>query len=112
MIVGQADTLAFHISNAAAESKEESSRTTAIKWKAPSHGWVKINSDGATTERGNWSSAGGVLSDSHGNWLAILHGLEIAWRKGYTKVIIESDNKSPVDMLRDDSLRSSSTTLV
>ncbi|MFQ6647284.1 hypothetical protein Gotur_020720 [Gossypium turneri] len=43
---------------------------------------------------------------------AILHGLEIAWQKGYTKVIIESDNKSVVDMLTDASVGSSSTTLV
>ncbi|KAH1115517.1 hypothetical protein J1N35_008895 [Gossypium stocksii] len=102
----------------------------AIKWKAPCHSWVKVNSDGATAESGNWSAAGGILRDSHGNWLAgfcrfigrgsaltielwgILHGLEIAWQKGYTKVIIVSDNKSAVDILTDALLRSSATTLV
>ncbi|KAK5811264.1 hypothetical protein PVK06_026591 [Gossypium arboreum] len=94
-------------------------------------GWVKINSDGATVENRNWSAVDGVLRDSHGNWLvgfcrfinrgfaittelwAILHGLRIAWQKGYTKVIIESDNKSVVAMLTDVSIESSSlTTLV
>ncbi|MBA0610447.1 hypothetical protein Godav_011296 [Gossypium davidsonii] len=94
-------------------------------------GWVKINSDEATAESGNWSAVGGVLRDSHGNWLVgfcrflgrgfaitaelwgILHDLEIAWQKEYTKVIIESDNKSAVAMLIDVSIgSSSSTTLV
>ncbi|KAG8496087.1 hypothetical protein CXB51_009179 [Gossypium anomalum] len=105
MIVGQAETLVIHTSNsAAAELKEDSSRTISIKC--------------------------GILRDSHGNWLpgfcrfigrgsaltielwAILHGLEIAWQKEYTKVIIVSDNKSAVDMLTDASLGSSTTTLV
>ncbi|MBA0645526.1 hypothetical protein Goklo_013617 [Gossypium klotzschianum] len=100
MIVGQAETLAIHISN-------------------------------ATATGGNWSAVGGVLRDSHGNWLVgfcrflgrgfaitaelwgILHDLEIAWQKEYTKVIIESDNKSAVAMLIDVSIgSSSSTTLV
>lgn len=31
------------------------------------HGWVKINLDGATAVRGNWSATGEVLPDSHGN---------------------------------------------
>ncbi|KAK5847061.1 hypothetical protein PVK06_003363 [Gossypium arboreum] len=71
MIVRQAETLVIHTSNAAAaELKEDSSRTIAIKWKAPCRGWVKINSDGATAESGNWSATGGILHDSHGNWLA------------------------------------------
>ncbi|MBA0734171.1 hypothetical protein Gogos_018114 [Gossypium gossypioides] len=71
MIVGQAETVAIHIRNVAvAESKEDSSRTTASIWKAPCYGWVKINFDGATTESENWSNAGGVLHDSHGNRLA------------------------------------------
>ncbi|TYH33887.1 hypothetical protein ES332_D13G090000v1 [Gossypium tomentosum] len=70
MIVGQVETLTIHISNAAVvESKEESSRTITIKWKAPSHGWVKISSNGATTERGNLLAAVGILRNSHGNWL-------------------------------------------
>ncbi|KAK5847067.1 hypothetical protein PVK06_003369 [Gossypium arboreum] len=118
MIVRQAEALVIHTSNAAAaELKEDSSRTIAIKWKAPCHGWS-----------GNWSAAGDILRDSHGNWLvgfcrfigrgstltielwAILHGLKIAWQKGYTKVIIVSNNKSVVDMLTDASLGSSTTT--
>lgn len=43
---------------------------------------------------------------------AIIHGFEIAWQKGYTKVIVESGNKSAMDMLTDALVGSSMTTLV
>ncbi|MBA0608528.1 hypothetical protein Godav_020740 [Gossypium davidsonii] len=64
---------------------------------------------------GDW----GVLCDSFGNWIegfqrfigrrsvvvtelwAILHGLKIVQKSGYTKVIIESDCMIDVDMIKE-----------
>ncbi|MFQ6649635.1 hypothetical protein Gotur_023343 [Gossypium turneri] len=62
MIVGQAETLTIHISNAAAvESKEESSRTIAIKWKAPSHGWDFDDLLGDFSSNGSYGRSSMVL---------------------------------------------------
>lgn len=68
MILGQAKILVIHISNTTvADLKDDSSRTTAIKWKTPCHTCDKVNSNGATVVSGNWLAIGGVLCDLHAN---------------------------------------------
>lgn len=45
------------------------------------------------------AGCGGLLRDENGNWIVgfvaelwgILYGLELAWKHGYRKVIIEAD---------------------
>ncbi|KAH1130548.1 hypothetical protein J1N35_001926 [Gossypium stocksii] len=79
------------------EGSSELVRNIPIKWKSPSHGWVKITIDGTFDVKGNWSAIGGVTR-FYGNWIAgfrnvrgstlttglwaILYGLEIVWQKG------------------------------
>nr|KJB80216.1 hypothetical protein B456_013G086700 [Gossypium raimondii] len=41
---------------------------TGFKWSSPSHGWVKINTNGSKSMTNNWSIFGGVIQDSLGNW--------------------------------------------
>lgn len=71
-------------------------RVELSRWKPPTCGWVKINIDGVSSRYEYWSAVGGVVRDSHGNWvegcrrvlgkgsalntefLAILHKLELA----------------------------------
>lgn len=43
-------------------------REEDIKWRSPSHDWVKINMDGSTSMIDNWSTAEGVIRDSLENW--------------------------------------------
>lgn len=38
-----------------------------FKWSSPSHGWVKINTNGSKSMTNNWSIVGGVIQDSLGN---------------------------------------------
>ncbi|KAI9126601.1 hypothetical protein K1719_002197 [Acacia pycnantha] len=38
-------------------------------WQASSENWIKINVDGAVSSSGNVAGAGGVLRDSHGDWI-------------------------------------------
>ncbi|TYH49989.1 hypothetical protein ES332_D10G174200v1 [Gossypium tomentosum] len=38
------------------------------RMRSSNHGWVKINMDGFTSMTDNWSTAGGVIRDSLGNW--------------------------------------------
>lgn len=101
-----------------------------VRWKSPTPGWVKINFDGAACMDGGWSSVGGVLSDSRGNWIAgyqrcvlrgsalnaelwtILHGLEVAWRGEYRKAIVETDCLQGVELITDCSGNMASLTIV
>ncbi|MBA0780279.1 hypothetical protein Gotri_004397, partial [Gossypium trilobum] len=39
------------------------------RWCPPSHGWIKINTDGVVSRDGNWLAIGGVLRNSFGNWI-------------------------------------------
>lgn len=65
------------------------------RWCPPDVNWVKINTDGAASSRGNIATAGGLARNVHGIWLsgfqrslgccsaldaelwAILHGLQL-----------------------------------
>ncbi|KAK5844853.1 hypothetical protein PVK06_000994 [Gossypium arboreum] len=84
-------------------------REEDIKWRSPSHDWVKINMDGSTSMIDNWSTAEGVIRDSLENWnegfikhlgrcfihnaelWAIFCGLEVAKLREYRKFIVKSD---------------------
>ncbi|KAF7804601.1 putative ribonuclease H protein At1g65750 family [Senna tora] len=81
-----------------------------IAWVPPPDGWIKVNVDGSVDPGSFGSSAcGGVLRDRDGNFLCgfsrnvgscsitftelwgVLSGLQVAWNRGFKKVIIETD---------------------
>lgn len=81
-------------------------------------GWVKLNSDAAVTNHGAKAAAGGVVRDSDGNFIlgyasdigeatttvaelqAILMGLKLVWRRGFTKVTMETDSLTSVCLIQ------------
>lgn len=89
-----------------------------IRWRAPLEGWYKLNCDAAVTNFGAKAGTGGVLRDHHGNFVlgfamdlgaasiaevelgAILAGLNLVWRRGFTKVVIDSDSLTAVQMIK------------
>ncbi|MBA0636131.1 hypothetical protein Godav_022307 [Gossypium davidsonii] len=109
---------------------ETSLKIDMERWCLPNHGWIKINTDGVASRNKNWLAAGGLLRDSFGNWIegfqryvkrgfavnselwAILHRLEIAETRGYTKVIVEFDCMGVVDMIKECSESTPSMTIV
>lgn len=89
-----------------------------IAWRALRNGWVKLNTDAAVTNLGAKAAAGGILRDDNGNFLlgfsmdvgeatvtvaelkAILSGVKLVWRRGYSFVAIESDSLTAVTMIQ------------
>lgn len=87
---------------------------------SPKDGVVKINTDGSFKGSTGMAAAGGVLRDANGNWVGafvmnvgpsnvenaelwgMLKGLDLAWRKGYRRVVIEWDNTTVVDYILGD----------
>ena len=79
------------------------------RWSLPDKGWVKINVDGAVNQM-QQGGCGGVIRDDNGDFIAgfffkinncfsllteiraMLHGLKLAWDRGFRKVVIESDS--------------------
>nr|GMD86277.1 ribonuclease H [Ipomoea batatas] len=80
-------------------------------------GWYVLNTDGSFDSGANNGSCAGVVRDSRGNWCggfgfripatsvalteawAILKGVEWAWRKGFRKLIVQSDSKRVIDWI-------------
>nr|GMC87178.1 uncharacterized protein LOC109149189 [Ipomoea batatas] len=91
--------------------------TFKLTWEQPSDGWYVLNTDGSFGSGANNGSCAGVVRDSRGNWCggfgfripatsvalteawAILKGVEWAWRKGFRKLIVQSDSKRVIDWI-------------
>lgn len=89
-----------------------------VGWVKPNSGWVKLNTDGASKGNPCPAGAGGIFRDEAGNWLggfmnslgvatsmcaelgAIRSGLELAWSRGFTKLLVESDSLSTISILK------------
>lgn len=87
------------------------------KWEALS-GWVKLNCDATVTGLGTSAAVGGVLCNVDGNFImgfvmdigeatittaelkAILTGLKLLRGKGYSKIVINSDSLTAVQMVQ------------
>lgn len=41
-----------------------------LNWEKPPQGWIKLNVDGASQHNPGEASAGGILRDEQGSWLA------------------------------------------
>ncbi|XP_019163505.1 PREDICTED: uncharacterized protein LOC109159849 [Ipomoea nil] len=92
-----------------------------VHWSPPQSGFIKLNSDGARKALSGLASAGGILRDQQGNWLAgfitkigvtnsfiaelwgIREGLRLAKNRGYDKLIAETDSLSTTQVLHNSS---------
>lgn len=81
-----------------------------IRWCPPEHGWVKMNSNGASRGLLPPASCGGILRDWNGRWIlgfakklapyyaleaelwGFFTGLQQRWRLRICKVIVEVDS--------------------
>ena len=88
-----------------------------IGWSPPPTGFVKLNSDGSAFGNPGSTGAGGVLRDCSGKWIigfachigfttsfvaklwGLRDGLMLARRLDVSKIVIEIDVKSIVDLL-------------
>lgn len=88
-----------------------------IGWSEPPTEWVKVNVDGSALGNPGQSAAGGLCHDKDGNWLfgfnikmgngsayqaevfAIWQGLQLAWDRGFERVIIESDSAMAIHQI-------------
>lgn len=88
-----------------------------IKAAAP---WMKLNVVGASTGTQRLRGAACVIRDEEGRWRrgaarnlgscsvepaelwAVLLGLELAWAAGYKKIIIETDSKLALSLIKKD----------
>ena len=79
------------------------------QWNPPNLEWIRLNSDGACSNRGNDIKCGGVLRDQVGQWIqglyaytskgrvfttklwGALNGLKLAQGIGYRKLQFEMD---------------------
>lgn len=102
----------------------------AVTWSRPPHGVLKINTDEAPIKSSAIASAGEVVRDDKGDWIsgfsrslgvatvlhselwAILDGLNLAWDRGFRKIILESDSKEAIDIINNGSDFLSSLALV
>ncbi|KAL5796454.1 hypothetical protein ACOSQ2_001274 [Xanthoceras sorbifolium] len=98
-------------------NKDLSHRTQLGVWQSPKEGWVKINVDGGRNTVNGSIYTGGVLRGYRGVWLGgfsskigtgsaleaelwtALEGLQMAWKSGARKVILESDSNDTVNLL-------------
>lgn len=101
-----------------------------VTWSRPPHGVLKINTDEAPIKSSAIASAGEVVRDDKGDWIsgfsrslgvatvlhselwAILDGLNLAWDRGFRKIILESDSKEAIDIINNGSDFLSSLALV
>lgn len=88
-----------------------------VVWLPPADGTIKVNVDGSSFGNPGRAGYGGLVRNNLGEWIcgfygscgvadnltteiyAIMHGLDLAWNRGYRDVILETDSKSAIDLL-------------
>lgn len=89
-----------------------------VAWQPPDAGWVKCNVDGASRKGGLTAGCGGIIRDSMGRWeearfmmnlgrldslsaeiWSMAWGLDLAWEKGFKRVILESDSRQAINLI-------------
>ncbi|KAL8170434.1 hypothetical protein V2J09_022238 [Rumex salicifolius] len=103
-ILSQARNYQKVAANQALATTEGTAEVSKISWTKPDQGWVKINIDGASRLGSRHAAARGLIRNYGGNWevsfvanlgycsaleaelWAILHGLDMAWGKGYDRI--------------------------
>ena len=89
-----------------------------IKWRRPSNGWCKLNTDGASRGNPGLATAGGVMRDENGEWQGgfavnigicsatlaelwgVYYGFVIAWENGIRRLEVEVDSATVVGFLK------------
>lgn len=87
-----------------------------MSWVKPPRGWVKVNTDGSASNPPGRAGAGGLLRDEEGDGgfslnvgsanslsaelFGIREGLNLAWEKGFRKVVIESDSEAAISLVK------------
>lgn len=89
-----------------------------VVWQPPGNGWLKCNVDGVSKCGGHGAGCGDVIKDSTGNWImgfalrlddmgslsaklwSILKGLELAWERKYRQLVVESDAREAIDLIK------------
>ncbi|KAF7815394.1 putative ribonuclease H protein At1g65750 family [Senna tora] len=90
-----------------------------ICWNKHEKGWVKFNVDGVRKDSLSLTACGGLARDSEGRFLtgfvhklgdgtalnaelwSMLSALEVAWRAGFKKIVVESDCLTAVKLVND-----------
>lgn len=93
-------------------------REVEVSWKKPEFGWTKLNFDGSCKCKTGKSSIGGVFRNHEAEFLlgyaesigksnstvaelfALRRGLELVAENGWTRLWLEGDSKSLVDVVR------------
>ncbi|KAJ1415138.1 Ribonuclease H domain [Sesbania bispinosa] len=88
-----------------------------VRWCSPEQGWIKFNVDGSVKSASKSTGCGGVMRDHCGNWMGgfffnlgsssvlmaelrgIATALHIAWGRGLTKLWIESDSLTAIELI-------------
>ena len=91
--------------------------TSLVRWDFPSFGFIKLNTDGAAKGAPGVAACGGLFRNFQGNWIlgfstrigicnafvaelwGVWYGLNIAWHRGWRRLILESDSTSVVAVL-------------
>lgn len=89
-----------------------------IRWEKPEENWIKVNVDGAANMTAGKAGAGGLIRNAYGCWIAgfcasigkasnvaaemwaMIHGLRIAWEMGYRSLILETDSRTGLELIR------------
>ncbi|XP_050225525.1 uncharacterized protein LOC126675003 isoform X2 [Mercurialis annua] len=91
-------------------------RSNVAFWSPPPTDWVKLNVAGHLKANADVAGAGGIIRDESGKWLqgftvnlgtetsgpelwAVFKGLELAWKRGYRKVVVETESHMAVEYL-------------
>ena len=91
-----------------------------VRWRYPSIGWVRLNTDGASKGNPGKAGAGGIIRGHRGELfecfaancgecsctraelMAVLRGLNVAWNGGHRKIVLSVDSEVVVRMLEGD----------
>lgn len=102
-------------------------RSYHVRWNFLESSWIKINFDGPSKSNPDQGRCGGIIRDEAGNWLVgfaanlgtctayaaelwgILYGMEVVWRHGFRRIIVEADSLSIISSLRDGTVGSKRT---
>ncbi|KAF2298417.1 hypothetical protein GH714_023518 [Hevea brasiliensis] len=66
-----------------------------IRWEPPSCDWREVNTDGSFLSNSNKAAAGGLIR--------VFLGLQLAWTKGFRRIMLETDRQMVVHCLEKDS---------
>ncbi|CAN1320736.1 Putative ribonuclease H protein At1g65750 [Linum perenne] len=95
-------------------------RQTQVAWQAGPTSWITVNSDGSVVGGRSKAAAGGILRDEAGRGIeafainlgncsitraeirGALHGIRLAWLRGFRKVEVQIDSQAVVAILLKD----------